>query len=114
MEVQKNPKKETTPLITENPVFIEKKKEVENYLNRNSKPIFIIMIVLIALSILLSIFLSLTRKPREFEPERTSLQLPNVQSEIQKFNALHSQYKNLREEEERIDSLIQNYKENEN
>lgn len=95
-----------TPLLSENPIFIEKRKEVENFLNSKSKPIFIIMLILIAVSVIFSIFLSLTRKPREFNPTPVSIENTNYKTGVGEFNSLYSRFKELKEEEKKVDNLL--------
>lgn len=103
-------KKDKTPLLSENPIVIEKQKQVADYMNKHSRPIFIGMLILIAISIGLSIFVSLSRKRQDFKPSEVKNHFENSTGrEINKFNNLLNDYDNLKEKERKADSLIDYY-----
>jgi predicted Holliday junction resolvase-like endonuclease len=107
-EKEKKQEKEQTPLLSENPVIIEQKQKMSEYMNKHSRLIFIIMLVLIGISVGISVYTSLTRKRVEFKPREVKTKIENsTGQEIGKFNKLVDEYNSLKSKEKRVDSLIE-------
>ena len=102
-EKEKKQEKEKHPLLSENPVIIEQKQKMSEYMNKHSRVIFIAMLVLIAISVGISVYTSLTRKRVEFKPREIE---NSTGQEIVKFNKLMDDYNSLKAKERRVDSLI--------
>lgn len=107
LEKEKKQEKEQNPLLSENPVIIEQKQKMSEYMNKHSRLIFIIMLILIGISVGISVYTSLTRKRVEFKPTEVKTSIENsTGQEIGKFNKLMDEYNSLKSKEKRVDSLI--------
>ena len=90
--------KKKNPLLSENPVVIAQKEKMATYLNQHSKQVFIIMIVLIAISVIISIYMSLSRERQDFKPSEVKTNIENTTGrEVQHFNKLMNDYDRLKE-----------------
>lgn len=95
------------PLLSENPIFIEKKKKVESYMDNNSKPLFIAMLIIIAISIIISVISTITRKEKTFViPSPKETIIDNTTNDFEKMGSLWKEYKSLKEEEKKIDEVL--------
>jgi uncharacterized membrane protein YgaE (UPF0421/DUF939 family) len=102
--------KKKNPLLSENPVVIAQKEKMATYLNQHSKQVFIIMIVLIAISVIISIYMSLSRERQDFKPSEVKTNIENTTGrEVQHFNKLMNDYDRLKEKEAQADKLIEAY-----
>lgn len=102
--------KKKNPLLSENPVVIAQKEKMATYLNQHSKQVFIIMLVLIAISVIISIYMSLTRERQDFKPSEVKTNIENTTGrEVQHFNKLMNDYDRLKEKEAQADKLIEAY-----
>ncbi len=102
--------KKKNPLLSENPVVIAQKEKMATYLNQHSKQVFIIMIVLIAISVIISIYMSLSRERQDFNPSEVKTNIENTTGrEVQHFNKLMNDYDRLKEKEAQADKLIEAY-----
>lgn len=100
--------KKQNPLLSENPIVVGQKEKVADYLNKHSKPVFIIMLVLIAISIAISIYMSLNRKYQDFKPSEVKTNFQNsTGQEIQQFNKLLDDYDKMKEKEAKVDKTIE-------
>lgn len=108
-----NKKHKKTLLFFENPYWIEQKKKVESYLNSRSKTVFIIMLVVIALSIALSVISSLTRERRSIKAPVTNIKtLNNSHDGIGSIGSLIKEYKELKSKEKEVNEFINEIEEN--
>lgn len=106
-EENKKQEKEKHPLLSENPVIIEQKQKMSEYMNKHSRVIFITMLILIGLSVGISVYTSLVRKRVEFKPREVKTKIESsTGQEIGKFNKLMDEYNSLKSKEKRVDSLI--------
>ncbi|MDR1501995.1 MAG: hypothetical protein LBT43_06025 [Prevotella sp.] len=111
-EKEKKQEKEKHPLLSENPVIIEQKQKMSEYMNKHSRVIFIAMLILIAISVGISVYTSLTRKTVEFKPKEVKTKIENsTGQEIGRFNKLMDEYNSLKAKEKRVDSLIERIEE---
>lgn len=111
--MEDNRKHRKTLLFFENPYWIEQKKKVESYLNSRSKTVFIIMLVVIALSIALSVISSLTRERRSFKAPVTNTEiLNNPHDGIESIGSLIKEYRQLKSKEKEVNEFINEIEEN--
>lgn len=68
------------------------------------------MIVLIAISVIISIYMSLSRERQDFKPSEVKTNIENTTGrEVQHFNKLMNDYDRLKEKEAQADKLIEAY-----
>ena len=82
-------------------------EKVKEYLNKNSKAVFVIMLVLIVLSVLFSIYQGLTHKTEQFKIQDLKKDaVEGFDNEIGVFESSKRKYDLLKEKDRQIETLL--------
>ena len=84
------------------------KKEIGDKLNKNSRNIFISMIILIAISTVIAVYKGMTREKIEFKIESITKSTSNeISNDFQQIGKSYSNYQDLRDLDNKLNYLLE-------